>query len=336
MLDSASRRRRSPADCGALASAILSVLSGRRGLFCLRTSYPAETQAATMDVLVAFVGLARSWRHLWREQHRWLAANLANATWVSVACIGETDEDGPHIMSEKLRIRRFLRVNISSTQPVCGVVPQRRLAGAKHDGGPHALLHRLSACSRFISQQCSAVGCTSLLYLRPDLHFSPPYRQLGIVSALAELMRPDSPRLQVFARVRCWQRIGGGRSFDDQLALVSRHAIPHYFQASYSTSGCVRRTTCAATASWSEGILTAALLSAGVVIKELTHAYSVAIYRNRSSWRSEAHALPASDLLTDRRRQLPCIAMAGRRPRSRGTPARQIAAIDRSWLSWTK
>ena len=38
----------------------------------------------------------------------------------------------------------------------------------------------------------------------------------------------------------------------------------------------------AATASWSEGILTAALLSAGVAIKELTHAYSVAIYRNRA------------------------------------------------------
>ena len=63
---------------------------------------------------------------------------------------------------------------------------------------------------------------------------------------------------------------------------VALQQAPHVLRVVDSRSGCVRRATCAATASWSEGILTAALLSAGVVIKELTHAYSVAIYRNRA------------------------------------------------------
>ena len=95
-------------------------------------------------ILVAFVGSARAWRLVWREQLVWLSALLEQNDWRSAACLDGADESPSRAMASHLRIRGVLRRNVSEN--ASGAAPARLSARwrALHTSGPHAVLHRLT------------------------------------------------------------------------------------------------------------------------------------------------------------------------------------------------
>ena len=152
-------------------------------------------------ILVAFIGSARAWRLVWREQLVWLSDLLEKNDWRSAACLDGADALPSRAMASHLRIRGVLRRNVSEN--ASGAAPARLSARwrALHTSGPHAVLHRLTSCSNFVLQQCAELGCVALVSTRPDLYFAPPTPPGGD-GAVAALLR-GTPRLQVHARVKC-------------------------------------------------------------------------------------------------------------------------------------
>ena len=271
-----------------------------------------------MDVLVAFVGRVRSWRLIWADQLLWLSATLPErgASWGSVACLDASDSSPTAEMVAALRLTAVAHVDLTApavnlTAPWRGVhEPDHGTRWrATHPNGPHASLRRLSVCGPFVRRWCVAVQCASLLYLRPDLFFPPPHVRRSTMPLLLDA--PDAPP-QVFARIKCASP--PLFTIDDQIAIMTSRAIPHYFalqfQPATSIAGATTR-ACPATATWAEGQLTETLLSSNVTVRELRDVYHAAIYRETRTepWLDPFYSLackPKVSLSTRCRTVMPC------------------------------
>ena len=67
-------------------------------------------------ILVAFIGSARAWRLVWREQLVWLSALLEQNDWRSAACLDGADALPSRAMASHLRIHGVLRRRTYSTR----------------------------------------------------------------------------------------------------------------------------------------------------------------------------------------------------------------------------
>ena len=177
------------------------------------------------------------------------------------------------------------------------------------------LLYRFSSCRAMILGWAAKLEAQTVFMLRPDLLFfsvrAAPCRLCAphtryFESLLAGAAAVTRPRGQVYVRVRCGQhaaledfpsplckpprqeRCPAGRyTIDDQMAVLSRSALPHYFQENYLASKAPShpRRSCPVTQGWPEGRLTDTLYAWGVhmvPIKEQADLVAM-LYRDASS-----------------------------------------------------
>ncbi len=253
------------------------------------------------SLLVAFVGLQRTWEATWRSQR----ALLGERAWASIACVG-AGEAGPSAeIVEGLRIREVVRPRLAPWYPNARADVEATArcehgdatATAASGGGgvsqhvhDMCLLRRTSACSAAVLDACARGSCAAVLLLRPDVLIVEP-RAAALDEALASTLALGA-RAPVRARFRCVgfgepartrgfpARLCDGKdgrepcptrrfTLDDMIVLAPRPHARSVFRTRYLKPS-ARTLACPATARWPEGVLTHSLLMNATPVEELS------------------------------------------------------------------